>query len=160
MMNIKEIKNELLNEKYYDIDHPSGLKILVMPKENYASSYAIFATKYGSIDTMIQMQDGSFKEIPEGTAHFLEHKLLKARISTLLNALPKPELRQTPTQALTEPDIFFRAPQISKRILKFSLILFRIPILLKRQSRRSRALSVRKSTCTRMFPTGRSCSTA
>lgn len=77
-MDIKEIKNELLNEKYYDIDHPSGLKILVMPKENYSSSYAIFATKYGSIDTMIQMKDGSFKEIPEGTAHFLEHKLFES----------------------------------------------------------------------------------
>lgn len=77
-MNIKEIKNELLNERYFDIDHPSGLKILVMPKENYSSSYAIFATKYGSIDTMIQMKDGSFKEIPEGTAHFLEHKLFES----------------------------------------------------------------------------------
>lgn len=78
MMNIKEARNELLNEKYYDIDHPSGLKILVMPKENYSSTYAIFATKYGSIDTMIQMSDGSFKEIPEGTAHFLEHKLFES----------------------------------------------------------------------------------
>lgn len=78
MMNIKEIRNELLNEKYYDIDHPSGLKILVMPKENYSSTYAIFATKYGSIDTMIQMDDGTFKEIPEGTAHFLEHKLFES----------------------------------------------------------------------------------
>lgn len=78
MMNIKEVRNELLNEKYYDIDHPSGLKILVMPKENYSSTYAIFATKYGSIDTMIQMDDGTFKEIPEGTAHFLEHKLFES----------------------------------------------------------------------------------
>ena len=78
MMNIKEVRNELLNEKYYDIDHPSGLKILVLPKENYSSTYAIFATKYGSIDTMIQMSDGSFKEIPEGTAHFLEHKLFES----------------------------------------------------------------------------------
>ena len=78
MMNIKEVRNELLNEKYYDIDHPSGLKILVMPKENYSSTYAIFATKYGSIDTMIQMSDGSFKEIPEGTANFLEHKLFES----------------------------------------------------------------------------------
>lgn len=77
-MNIKEVKNELLNERYFDIDHSSGLKILVMPKENYSSSYAIFATKYGSIDTMIQMKDGSFKEIPEGTAHFLEHKLFES----------------------------------------------------------------------------------
>ncbi|MBP9989467.1 MAG: insulinase family protein [Ruminococcus sp.] len=78
MNNIKEIKNELLGDRYFDIDHPSGLKILVMPKENYKSTFAIFATKYGSIDTMIQLKDGSFKQIPEGTAHFLEHKLFES----------------------------------------------------------------------------------
>lgn len=77
-MKIKEVRNELLNEVYYDIDHPSGLKILVMPKAGYESSYAIFATKYGSIDTMIQLEDGSFEQIPEGTAHFLEHKLFES----------------------------------------------------------------------------------
>ena len=77
-MKINEIHNRLLNEMYYDIDHPSGLKILIMPKAGYSSTYAIFATKYGSIDTMIQMKDGSFREIPEGTAHFLEHKLFES----------------------------------------------------------------------------------
>ncbi len=77
-MKINEIRNELLGEMYYDIDHPSGLKILIMPKAGYASTYAIFATKYGSIDTMIEMKDGSFREIPEGTAHFLEHKLFES----------------------------------------------------------------------------------
>lgn len=76
-MRINEVKNDLLGEKYFDIDHPSGLKILVMPKAGYASTYAIFATKYGSIDTVIQSADGSYKEIPEGTAHFLEHKLFE-----------------------------------------------------------------------------------
>lgn len=78
MMKINEIKNELLNEKYFDIDHPSGLKILIMPKAGYSSTYAIFSTKYGSIDTMIQNSDGEFCEIPEGTAHFLEHKLFES----------------------------------------------------------------------------------
>lgn len=75
---MNEVRNELLNEVYYDIDHPSGLKILVMPKTGYESTYAIFATKYGSIDTMIQLEDGSFRQIPEGTAHFLEHKLFES----------------------------------------------------------------------------------
>ena len=77
-MKITEVRNELLNDVYYDIDHPSGLKILVMPKAGYDSTYAIFATKYGSIDTMIQLEDGSFTQIPEGTAHFLEHKLFES----------------------------------------------------------------------------------
>ena len=78
MMKINEIRNDLLGEMYFDIDHPSGLKILIMPKAGYTSTYAIFATKYGSIDTMIETKDGSFREIPEGTAHFLEHKLFES----------------------------------------------------------------------------------
>ena len=51
MNNIKEIKNDLLKDSYFEIDHQSGFKIFVYPKENYSSSYAVFGTKYGSIDT-------------------------------------------------------------------------------------------------------------
>ncbi len=77
-MNINEIKNEKLGEKYFQIEHPTGLKIFVMPKEGYSSAYAVFSTKYGSIDTKILQSDGKFAEIPEGTAHFLEHKLFES----------------------------------------------------------------------------------
>ena len=71
-MKIKEIRNKDLNESYHKIIHPSGLTILVLPKVGYSSAYAVFAAKYGSIDTRIARADGSFEEIPEGTAHFLE----------------------------------------------------------------------------------------
>lgn len=76
---MKEIKSEALGEKYYEIDHKSGLKIYVMPKENYSSAYAIFGTKYGSIDTMFKRSDSDSKTVvPEGIAHFLEHKLFES----------------------------------------------------------------------------------
>lgn len=79
MNNIKEIKNELLGERYFEIDHSSGLKIFVYPKENYASTYAIFGTKYGSIDTCFKLEgEKEFTEVPEGIAHFLEHKLFES----------------------------------------------------------------------------------
>ncbi len=79
MSNIKEIKNELLNDSYYEIDHSSGYKIFVYPKENYSSSYAIFGTKYGSIDTCFKVEGNeNFTEVPEGIAHFLEHKLFES----------------------------------------------------------------------------------
>lgn len=77
-MKIEEIRNEQLGESFFDITHPSGLKILVMPKKGYSGAFAIFATKYGSIDTALPQSDGSYKEIPEGTAHFLEHKLFES----------------------------------------------------------------------------------
>ncbi len=73
------IKNDILDEGYYAIDHKSGLKIYVYPKEDYASAYAVFGTKYGSIDTRFKRSDkADFIEIPAGTAHFLEHKLFES----------------------------------------------------------------------------------
>ena len=79
MNNIKEIKNELLQDSYYKIDHASGLKIFVYPKENYSTSYAVFGTKYGSIDTCFKAEgEKEFTEVPEGIAHFLEHKLFES----------------------------------------------------------------------------------
>lgn len=79
MNNIKEVKNEKLNESYFEIDHPSGLKILVYPKAGYASSYAMFGTKYGSIDTQFKLEgEKDYTIVPEGIAHFLEHKLFES----------------------------------------------------------------------------------
>ena len=72
------IKNELLDEKCYHIVHPTGLNIYVMPKEGYSGAYAVFGTNYGSIDTKILTKDGEIADIPEGTAHFLEHKLFES----------------------------------------------------------------------------------
>lgn len=76
---MKEIKSSALNEKYYEIDHKSGLKIYVMPKENYSSAYAVFGTNYGSIDTRFKRSDSDkWTTVPEGIAHFLEHKLFES----------------------------------------------------------------------------------
>ena len=78
-MNIKEVKSDILKEKYYEIQHASGLKIYVFPKENYTSSYAVFGTRYGSIDTKFRRAgQAQFTEVPEGIAHFLEHKLFES----------------------------------------------------------------------------------
>lgn len=79
MNNIKEIKNEKLNESYFEIDHTSGLKILIYPKMGYSSSYAMFGTRYGSIDTQFKLDgESDYTVVPEGIAHFLEHKLFES----------------------------------------------------------------------------------
>jgi len=67
------ITDQALEETYHRCKHPSGLEIQVCTKPGYSSAYALFSTKYGSIDTAI-----GATEIPEGTAHFLEHKLFES----------------------------------------------------------------------------------
>ena len=79
MPDIREVKSERLGESYFEIDPPSGLKILVYPKKNYAATYAVFGTRYGSIDTEFRLNgEEKFTCVPEGIAHFLEHKLFES----------------------------------------------------------------------------------
>ncbi len=73
--NVREYKCEHLKEKYYVYDHPSGLAIYLFPKEQM-SAYAFFGTRYGSTDNCFKTrEDGEFITVPDGIAHFLEHKL-------------------------------------------------------------------------------------
>lgn len=75
----KLIKNDLLNEQYYEIDHSSGLKIFVMEKPDYSGAFAMFGTKYGSVDTCFRIKgENDYTRVPEGIAHFLEHKLFES----------------------------------------------------------------------------------
>lgn len=76
-MQIKEVVSEKLNEKYYEIDHPTGLKVFVWPKEGYNSTYAVFGTPFGSIYNHFTAQGKEIK-VPDGIAHFLEHKLFES----------------------------------------------------------------------------------
>ena len=77
-MNKQIIKNERTGESYIRVEHPTGLTILMYPMKGYSEAYATFGTKYGSIDTKFRKNDAKeFTEVPEGIAHFLEHKLFE-----------------------------------------------------------------------------------
>lgn len=77
-MNIQEIKSRRIGDSYYKIDHPTGLTIYVYPKEGYNSAYAIFGAKYGSINTAFSVDDEKKITVPDGIAHYLEHKLFES----------------------------------------------------------------------------------
>ncbi len=76
-MRTETVKSEFLNEEYRYFKHKSGLDVYVFPKE-MSTSYALFATKYGSIDNKFKVsgEDG-FTTVPNGIAHFLEHKMFE-----------------------------------------------------------------------------------
>lgn len=78
MMKREIFKGELLKEEYQKITCDSCLEIYICVKKQLTSSYAVFGTKYGSIDTAYIKQDGKRVDLPEGVAHFLEHKLFES----------------------------------------------------------------------------------
>ena len=65
-------------DKYTHIHHKSGLEILVCEMEGFSTTEAMFGTKYGSINTQFKTAaDKDYCTVPEGIAHFLEHKLFE-----------------------------------------------------------------------------------
>lgn len=77
-MDIRTVESNIVKDKYYVIDHPSGLTIYVYPKEGYKSTYAIFGANYGSVNTRFKIDGGEEITVPDGIAHYLEHKLFES----------------------------------------------------------------------------------
>ncbi|MBR3942953.1 MAG: insulinase family protein [Clostridia bacterium] len=71
------LEHKALDEKYYVFTHESGLKIYICPKPGFTKKCAYFAANYGSVDVFYE-KDGKKYEIPDGLAHFLEHKLFES----------------------------------------------------------------------------------
>ncbi|WP_123799641.1 EF-P 5-aminopentanol modification-associated protein YfmH [Limosilactobacillus fermentum] len=54
----------------------NGLKINLLPMPDYHKTYAILTTDFGSVDNTFVI-DGQQQTVPNGVAHFLEHKLFE-----------------------------------------------------------------------------------
>ncbi|HHW38941.1 MAG TPA: insulinase family protein [Bacillales bacterium] len=75
---MKKIVFDQLKETLFHEKMANGLDVYLLPKEGFNKTYATFTTKYGSIDNRF-VPIGQSKElhVPDGIAHFLEHKLFE-----------------------------------------------------------------------------------
>ena len=58
----------------------NGLEVYVVPKKNINNIYATFTTKFGSrTNEFVPLGEKDFIKVPEGIAHFLEHKAFEQK---------------------------------------------------------------------------------
>ncbi|WP_163103304.1 EF-P 5-aminopentanol modification-associated protein YfmH [Peribacillus alkalitolerans] len=75
---MEKILFEQLQEELYYEKLSNGLNVYILPKAGFNKSFATFTTKYGSIDNHFKPLDKEdFVLVPDGIAHFLEHKLFE-----------------------------------------------------------------------------------
>ena len=75
---MKIIESLRIKEKAYVETLENGLKIIIIPKNNTNKKYIIWGTHFGSIDNhFIMPKTGEEVYIPDGVAHFLEHKMFE-----------------------------------------------------------------------------------
>ena len=69
-------KSTAVDEELYYGTHSSGLGVYIIPKKGYSKTYAIFGTRYGSVDSeFVVPGENEVTKVPDGIAHYLEHKM-------------------------------------------------------------------------------------
>src|SRR5699024_12574419 len=77
-----------VDEKVYSHTCSNGLEIFIIPKPGYSKKFATYTTKYGSMDDHFRV-DGSEFVVPDGIAHFLEHKMFEKEDGDVFNLFSK-----------------------------------------------------------------------
>ncbi|WP_026485524.1 EF-P 5-aminopentanol modification-associated protein YfmH [Caldanaerobius polysaccharolyticus] len=84
------IKDAVIKEELVHHVTPSGLNVFVMPKKGYTKQYAIYATHYGSNDSeFVVPGESQPTKVPEGIAHFLEHKMFEEEHGSIFDEYSK-----------------------------------------------------------------------
>jgi len=67
-----------IKETIYFEELENGLHVYLINRPGFNKTYATFTTKYGSIDNeFIPLGKTEMKHVPDGIAHFLEHKMFE-----------------------------------------------------------------------------------
>ncbi len=89
-MKINTIHYDKAGEVLYEYEHNSGLKAFVIPRRGYSKKYATFSTHYGSVDNeFIIPGESKPTRVPDGIAHFLEHKLFEQKDGSVMDKFSK-----------------------------------------------------------------------
>lgn len=80
---------EQVNETVYHETLKNGLQVFLVPKQGFSKTYAVFTTRYGSIDSHFRTRSGEEINVPDGIAHFLEHKMFEKKDRDVMHEFSK-----------------------------------------------------------------------
>lgn len=75
---IEKIYDDVIKETCLKYVHESGVRVFMLPMAGYSTAVAQFSAKFGSLDNAFSVNGGALQKVPDGTAHYLEHKLFES----------------------------------------------------------------------------------
>ncbi|MEC9476207.1 MAG: pitrilysin family protein [Planctomycetota bacterium] len=71
------LENATLGERVVERTHASGATVAFCRKPGYLRRYSCFSTHFGSVDDRYRLGSSDEVVLPDGVAHFLEHKMFE-----------------------------------------------------------------------------------
>lgn len=126
--NIEIINNEVLSESIHKTTLKNGLEIYICVKRGFTKKIGMFGTKYGSINNdFIDITTGKRVNVPDGVAHFLEHKLFEQEGSNALDLFSKEGISSNAYTSFDQTVYFFETIDKFKKGLEMLIKLVKTP---------------------------------
>ena len=153
---MQKVEFDQIQESLFFEELPNGLSVYVLPKKNFFKTYATFTTKYGSIDNTFRVKGKEKHEVPDGIAHFLEHKMFEqASGEDVFQEFSRQGASANAFTSFTRTAYLFSSTgQVEKNLTTLLDFVQSRRILRSKMWRKKKGLSDRKSGCTMTTRTG------
>lgn len=117
-----------LNETTYSTTLDNGLQVYICKKEGYNKKIGMFGTKYGSvINEFIDITNNKRVRVPDGVAHFLEHKLFEQEGANALDLFSKIGVSSNAYTSFDHTVYYFETIEKYEEALELLIKLVRTP---------------------------------
>ena len=126
--NIEIINNETLSETIHKTVLSNGLEVYICVKPGFTKKIGMFGTKYGSINNdFIDILTNKRVDVPDGVAHFLEHKLFEKEGENSLDLFSKEGISANAYTSFDHTVYYFETINKFKKGLEMLIELVKTP---------------------------------
>ncbi len=146
---MNKLAYDMIEEVIYKEEFANGLCVYLLPKPEMAKTYGIFSTDYGSIDqTFVPIGQTEKITVPEGVAHFLEHKMFEKEDRDVFADFGKQGASANAYTSFTKTAYLFAATDQINKNVETLLDFVQNPYFPNNRLKKKRGLLHRKSKCT------------
>ncbi|MEL0537717.1 EF-P 5-aminopentanol modification-associated protein YfmH [Staphylococcus debuckii] len=111
---------ELIDETVYENQMDNGLKLFIIPKKGFQKTFVTYTTQFGSLDHKFKpLGSNEFVTVPDGVAHFLEHKLFEKEEGDLFTEFAEDNAQVNAFTSFDRTSYLFSATSnVEKNILR------------------------------------------
>lgn len=129
---MKQHYYDVIDETVYEHELQNGLRLFVIPKPGFQKTFVTYTTQFGSLDSRFKpIGKKDFVTVPDGVAHFLEHKLFEKEEEDLFTAFAEENAQANAFTSFDRTSYLFSATDHLENNIKRLLTMVETPYFTK-----------------------------
>lgn len=129
---MKQHYYDVIDETVYEHELQNGLRLFVTPKPGFQKTFVTYTTQFGSLDSRFKpLGKEDFVTVPDGVAHFLEHKLFEKEEEDLFTAFAEENAQANAFTSFDRTSYLFSATDHLENNIKRLLTMVETPYFTK-----------------------------